>query len=915
MKNYIQYLFLISLTALNISCSKPEPSATPDITTDQSAPINTIPIVQQLKTPNIILRASNNANANTNDIDMGTGISAAFTLEDNVFNACKDAQAKCTAVKIDLIGPSGQSENNILCNFNNRKSCKAKFVNLFANSNYHFQLDETTIVIPNKNLKIIYSPAIITTIMSQIISSTVTISAPDAPKPNHLKLSLDQTTFNNKFASININGNIIDSNGTAQSFILSKSNNYSYEFADLPIGNYVVKLSGLGDAYNKLYYAPIKSTASVVAEKDTNIKLQYTTNTNLFPTHFNVDFAGITQQQTVSFASDIMLDDNDNYQYIGSVLSNNYDYYFPKNAKIVANPSTYPGYTITVNPQIITQNVPTETITYTPIIVNTTYSVTAPTYAGGPLIIDLQNGDAIKNPTVIQLTTSANIKLDPACFSVIYGGTAFATTQIKNSHFYQTTITIKQGSDVHSDYFNFSKTASCKIEGDGTTKIKSFAVTSLSINNTKIPYLNSVNKDPIKNNKKVVGYYSDWAMYSKKYPATKIPFDSLNNIVYAFIFFDGATGNIRSGDSNADDQQVPILSTAMVKYPYLHTSLSFGGWTNGGPKIFVAPMFDQLTSGPDAAVKINNFAKQAVALMREVYFDGIDIDWEWWSNYTVSPSAQMLALYHAVRNELDEASQEDGRQYYLTIATNSGVDKITASETAYPGFWKEVSSIVDGINVMAYDMHGAFDYSTTFNKSYFQAAYGKEKLDPYTGTIPGDYYVKAGLDAYKNFNTPNDKLILGVPFYGRAMFVDNVSNVPYGLEQTILTGAPEGDFDDFNSGHTGIFIYKCIVNANDCSEVAKSTINALSFITINTNPAIFNQFSSMAQAPWAYGDITSGNNVGKIFMTYDDINAIKYKTQKAIDNGFGGIMVWELAGDSDDPKLSLLQNIKNTFNK
>ena len=64
--------------------------------------------------------------------------------------------------------------------------------------------------------------------------------------------------------------------------------------------------------------------------------------------------------------------------------------------------------------------------------------------------------------------------------------------------------------------------------------------------------------------------------------------------------------------------------------------------------------------------------------------------------------------FYTSLHALNTASQQDGKKYRLTIAVVAGVDKIQATETAVSGAWKTIAGPVDNINVMAYDMHGAF---------------------------------------------------------------------------------------------------------------------------------------------------------------------------------------------------------------
>lgn len=413
-------------------------------------------------------------------------------------------------------------------------------------------------------------------------------------------------------------------------------------------------------------------------------------------------------------------------------------------------------------------------------------------------------------------------------------------------------------------------------------------------------------KDP-GNGKILSGYYAQWSMYDRKYPATSIPYQNLNEVIYAFIGFDKDSGNIFSLDTNADKQQMPVIAKARQQYPYLNAALSFGGWTNANK--YTAPMFFDLTN---SASKIEVFATQAVAAMRSGGYNGVDIDWEWWSNPELgTPSERMINLYQALRSKIDQASAEDGVKYRLSIAVSAAPDKIKQSEDAYKGFWAKTASLVDNINIMAYDMHGAFD-----SISDFQAPWDMEALSPNKETR---YDIKDVISDYIANGVPASKLILGVPAYGRAMKLQSLDN--YGLYQSLPTcspddseaqcaskKAPSGEYQGAGENNTGVYDYKCIIGAAPCYS-GSDMIKQLTYI--NTTNPLFYQLSSAAQQPWGYGDTATG----KIFITYDDVNSVTYKTQQAKALGMGGMMVWELDGDSPVTETSLVANIKTLLNQ
>jgi chitinase len=398
------------------------------------------------------------------------------------------------------------------------------------------------------------------------------------------------------------------------------------------------------------------------------------------------------------------------------------------------------------------------------------------------------------------------------------------------------------------------------------------------------------------------GYYAQWSVWGRAYNPYTMPFNNINDIIYAFIGFDPATGNLLSLDAQADSWGLAATSRAVQQYPYMQAHLSFGGWTNNG--VNTAPMFAQLAS---STASMQNFADQAVALMQKTGLTGIDIDWEWWSDYgnDVAPAQQQLAFFKILRTTIDNASIADGKHYTLTIATSVGKDKINAlsdptNPNSVPDFWSQVSGLVDHINVMSYDMHGAYD---TNGPAYFQAAWKMNDDNPYLST---GYDVVTGLNTYLSNGVPANKLVAGVPIYGRSMAVSSLGN-DYGLYANV-TGAGFGDYD------AGIMDYKCIVNpvldpVNGCgSQAAATAVQGLGFIDMahDTNGLWTTYSATTSYEPWAYNTDT--------FVTYDDVYSATMKTRAAKNMGLGGMMTWELDGDATTSNKSLVQAIKNELN-
>jgi chitinase len=132
---------------------------------------------------------------------------------------------------------------------------------------------------------------------------------------------------------------------------------------------------------------------------------------------------------------------------------------------------------------------------------------------------------------------------------------------------------------------------------------------------------------------------------------------------------------------------------------------------------------------------------------------------------------------------------------------------------------------------------------------------------------------------YLGRGVPADKIVLGVPFYGRA--VQGVANVNGGLFQS-FTGTPMGTWDDASSGATGMFDY---------ADIAANYLG---------QPGIDAYRDGDSGVPWLH-DPSSG-----FFLSYDDPASLALKKEYVLANALGGVMVWEMSADLDNQLLDVL---------
>ncbi len=369
--------------------------------------------------------------------------------------------------------------------------------------------------------------------------------------------------------------------------------------------------------------------------------------------------------------------------------------------------------------------------------------------------------------------------------------------------------------------------------------------------------------------KRIIGYFAAWSVYGRDYHVNEIPADKLTHINYAFANISGE-GECVLGDAYADTDkfydgdswddgakrgsfhQLELLKAA---HPKLRTLISVGGWTWSGKFSDVA-----LTAASRA-----KFVSSCVTFMKQWGFDGIDIDWEYpvsgglpENKYRPEDKQNYTLLLQDFRAALDAQAAADGATYDLTIAAPAG-----------PGIYanlelEKVGATVSWINLMTYDFHGGWDTATNFNAA-LHATSADPSADP---AIKAQFNVASAVDGYLAAGVPADKIVLGVPFYGRGYA--GVADKDHGLYQP-FAGLPAGTWE------AGMFDYHDIKN------------NYLSKMT--------RYWHDEAQVPWLYSPQTG------VMISYDDPESLQKKLDIVSQKALGGAMAWELSGDTADSEL------------
>ena len=175
------------------------------------------------------------------------------------------------------------------------------------------------------------------------------------------------------------------------------------------------------------------------------------------------------------------------------------------------------------------------------------------------------------------------------------------------------------------------------------------------------------------------------------------------------------------------------------RHPHLKFVLSVGGWTDSGP-------FYEMAASEATR---DTFAQSCAGFLKTYpQFDGIDIDWEHPVSGGLQPgdprdARNYVLLLAAIRKAI-------GAGHLLTVAAAASPRGIDPLEHA------DMAGILDWANVMTYDFHSG-GKRTGFNS----ALYNHD--DPSSPRLN----LHEAMQAIAAKGMPKDKLVAGVPFYGR----------------------------------------------------------------------------------------------------------------------------------------------------
>ncbi|KAJ6638460.1 Acidic mammalian chitinase [Pseudolycoriella hygida] len=353
---------------------------------------------------------------------------------------------------------------------------------------------------------------------------------------------------------------------------------------------------------------------------------------------------------------------------------------------------------------------------------------------------------------------------------------------------------------------------------------------------------------------RVVCYYTNWSVYrpgTAKFNPQNINPYLCTHLVYAFGGFT-KDNTLKTFDKYQDIEQGGYAKFNGLKTfnKELKTMLAIGGWNEGSTR------FSSLVASPQ---RRQEFVKNIIKFLRQNHFDGLDLDWEYPSFRGGKPRDRenYAQFVQELREEFELESSKTGRPRLLvTMAVPAGIEYIKNGYDV-----KKLNKYLDWFNLLSYDYHSAFEPSVNHHAPLYSLE--EESEYNYDSELNIDFSIKY----YLNEGADRDKLVLGIPTYGRTYTLLNEDVTDIGAP----TDGPGAQGDA--TREKGYLSYY---------EICQNIMEDPDWTVV--------QPDENKMGPYAFK--------GNLWVGYDDENIAKKKGEYVVANGLGGVMFWSL--DNDD---------------
>lgn len=319
----------------------------------------------------------------------------------------------------------------------------------------------------------------------------------------------------------------------------------------------------------------------------------------------------------------------------------------------------------------------------------------------------------------------------------------------------------------------------------------------------------------------IAGFYPYWEQL--KFPPHIAINNGVNILYHAFVWPD-QNGNLVVPKNFNNKEIIDIAKSKNIR-----VILSVGGGNTSYE-------FSKVLNNPQL---FQNFANQLLNFIKKNNYDGVDIDWEF------------------PKNSFDTLNLNKLVQFLRQNLENNYIISVDLPYANYSGKYFDIDFLKYFVNyfvVMSYDYSGAWSRISGYNaplKSGFCNTHDIQKSI--------EYWLARGIDS--------KKILLGIPFYGRAFNSDEPCQ---GFNKSFATP------------------YRNILSLLD-----------------NEDYQYFWDF--MTKTPYLV------SKKDKIYYSFDDLSSINDKIHYASLMNLGGVAIWEITQDIVDNHHRLLPYIVQTI--
>jgi chitinase len=333
----------------------------------------------------------------------------------------------------------------------------------------------------------------------------------------------------------------------------------------------------------------------------------------------------------------------------------------------------------------------------------------------------------------------------------------------------------------------------------------------------------------------VVGYYPSWK--SVVSPET-IRYEQFTHLCHAFLTTT-ATGELKA-EGNLPTKELTSLAHAKN----VKVLLSLGGMDSN-------KYFGPLVRDANAS---SRFIDGVMKMVIEHNYDGIDLDWE----FPKGPEERdaMTSMAGIFRQKMD--AHKPGMLLTSAVSGSTWAARSIDGPALLP--------LMDFMMVMTYDMHGPWSDHAGLNSVLERDPHDKDGCSLFTVSGQMAHWTDSK-------GWPKDKLLVGVPCYGRGFSVD-------------------AWYQPIKYGDKVKFPY---LPFRDVDSLLKQGWNR--------------HWNEGAQAPWL-----SKQGV-KELISYDDEESAAAKGKWAAQNGFRGVFFWEISQDYVNGQHKLVQAATDAYVK